>query len=77
MYRINHRPNSCELVLDSGKRVLFSYETPVAYCDGCEWFKTDEYFSVTTSRHMDKVLPENTEVIDSDTFDKYVSDLRL
>ena len=39
------------------RSVLFSYETPVAvFVDGKGWFRTDEHFSVTTSRHINSVL---------------------
>ena len=40
--------NSCE--------VLFSYQTPVAGFDGLTWFRTEEKFSKTTTRHIDKYL---------------------
>ena len=41
--------------------ILFSYETPVAGCRTLESgnrqaFKTDTYFSVTTSKHIGKYL---------------------
>ena len=36
-------------------RILFSYRTPVAaYVFGVGYFKTDKYWSVTTSRHINK-----------------------
>ncbi len=34
--------------------VLFSYETPVAGWDDVGAFKTDNFFSQTTSRHINK-----------------------
>jgi hypothetical protein len=36
------------------KCILFSYETPVAGWDDEGAFKTDEYFSKTTSKHINK-----------------------
>ena len=40
----------------NGKSVLFSYETPVAgYCEQGA-FRTDEKFSMTTSKHINKYL---------------------
>ena len=38
-------------------RILFSYRTPVAaYIFGEGFVKTDKYWSVTTSRHINKWL---------------------
>jgi hypothetical protein len=37
--------------------VLFSYETPVAaFIPGRGYIKTDRFFSVTTSRHINKYI---------------------
>lgn len=40
----------------NGKSVLFSYSTPVAGYDDEGAFRTDEKFSVTTSKHINKYL---------------------
>ena len=40
----------------NGISVLFSYETPVAGWDDKGAFRTDEKFSVTTSKHINKYL---------------------
>ena len=40
----------------NGKSVLFSYETPVAGYDDEGAFRTDEKFSMTTSKHINKYL---------------------
>ncbi len=40
----------------NGVSVLFSYETPVAGWDGNGAFRTKEYYSTTTSRHINKYL---------------------
>lgn len=48
--------NMVELRIN-GKRVLFSYETPVAcHIPGQGFFKTEEFFSSTTNRHINKWL---------------------
>ena len=47
--------NMTELNLN-GVSVLFSYETPVAGWDNEGAFRTDEKFSVTTSKHINKYL---------------------
>lgn len=48
--------NQTELHIDD-LTVLFSYSTPVAYCiDGKGYFKVDEFYSVTTSKHINKWL---------------------
>ena len=39
----------------SEARILFSYRTPVAaYVYGVGYIKTDKFWSVTTSRHINK-----------------------
>jgi hypothetical protein len=46
--------NMTEVETDSA-RVLFSYRTPVAaYVYGVGYVKTDKWWSVTTSRHINK-----------------------
>ena len=46
--------NMTEIETDSA-RVLFSYKTPVAaYVYGVGYIKTDKFWSVTTSRHINK-----------------------
>jgi len=45
--------NQTELHIN-GNIFFFSYETPVAARIGGKYFKTDEKFSVTTSRHINK-----------------------
>ena len=38
--------------------ILFSYETPVAaWISGRGYVKTDKFWSVTTSRHINKWIP--------------------
>lgn len=45
---------------DDGREVLFSYNTPVAgYMPGFGYFKTDTFWSVTTSRHINAYLREH------------------
>lgn len=45
--------NMTEITTDNSN-VLFSYETPVAGWDDVGAFRTDQFFSVTTSRHINK-----------------------
>ena len=47
--------NMNEVVVD-GKSILVSYKTPVAGWDDQGAFRTDEFFSVTTSKHINKYL---------------------
>ena len=47
--------NMNEVVVD-GKSILFSYKTPVAGWDDQGAVRTDEFFSVTTSKHINKYL---------------------
>ena len=50
--------------------VLFSYETPVAGWDILGAFKTDKFFSQTTSRHINKyfdgLAPERIRIVKQD-----------
>jgi hypothetical protein len=56
--------NKTELTLEKDGqriRVLFSYETPVA-CDiltseGMEYYRTEEFYSKTTSKHINSWMP--------------------
>ena len=51
--------NMTEVETDLG-RVLFSYRTSVAaYVYGEGFVRTKKWWSVTTSRHINKWLPEN------------------
>ena len=52
--------NMTEVETDLG-RVLFSYRTPVAaYVFGEGFVKTEKFWSVTTSRHINKWLDGGT-----------------
>ena len=52
--------NMTEVETDSA-RVLFSYRTPVAaYVYGVGYVKTDKWWSVTTSRHINKWIDKCT-----------------
>ena len=46
--------NMSELVLEDNLAVLFSYETPVAGWDQDGAFKTEQFYSKTTSKHINK-----------------------
>ena len=55
--------NMTTLTLNDGTEILFSYETPVAgfgrvaegQCGNC-FFRTDKWYSKTTTRHITKYL---------------------
>ena len=47
--------NMNEIEVD-GKSILFSYKTPVAGYDAQGAFRSEDYFSVTTSKHINKYL---------------------
>jgi len=46
--------NVSELVLADNLAVLFSYKTPVAGWDKDGAFKTEQFYSKTTSKHINK-----------------------
>ena len=55
--------NQTELNLNNGTQVFFSYKTPVAaYCPSRGYIRTAQFWSSTTSRHINKWLKGITEV---------------
>ena len=47
--------NQTELSLNNGNSIFFSYETPVSGYDSDDgFFKTETYYSKTTSRHINQ-----------------------
>ena len=69
--------NMTEVETDLG-RVLFSYRTPVAayvYGEmGGQFVRTKKWWGVTTSRHINKWLPENgtVEEVEQTYLDNFV-----
>ena len=65
--------NQTELSLNNGNSIFFSYETPVAGFDSEDgFFKTETYYSKTTSRHINAYLGD---VKASEVPDQYIVDL--
>ena len=65
--------NQTELSLNNGDSIFFSYETPVAGFDAEDgFFKTETYYSKTTSRHINAYLGD---VKASEVPDQYIVDL--
>ena len=55
--------NQTVLSFTNGAEVFFSYKTPVAaYCPSQGYIRTAKFWSVTTSRHINKWLKGITEV---------------
>jgi len=51
---------STQISLADGTEVLFSYSTPVAaLVPGKGWIRTEQFYSVTTSKHINRWLAEN------------------
>ena len=49
--------NQNEVVLNNGDTIFFSYRTPVAaYLSDKGYVRTEKFWSVTTSRHINKWL---------------------
>jgi hypothetical protein len=48
--------NKTEFVTSSGCVVLVSYSTPVACLENGKFYRTEEKFSVTTSKHINQWL---------------------
>ena len=67
--------NQVELVIPGKARVLFSYNTPVAaFIEGRGWVKTNRFYSVTTSKHINKYLQGlEYETVEQSELDELVS----
>ena len=50
------RANMNELVITHTRKILFSYSTPVAGYDEEGAFRTEEFFSRTTTSHINQYL---------------------
>ncbi|MCK5563673.1 MAG: hypothetical protein KAJ07_00365 [Planctomycetes bacterium] len=61
--------NTTEIRLDNLNAVLFSYKTPVAAQVNGEYFKTSRKWSMTTSKHINKWVPELCEERPQEFFD--------
>ena len=48
--------NMIELTLGNGDTVLYSYDTPVAGWDEEGAYRTNKFFSQTTTKHINKYL---------------------
>ena len=52
--------NRTVLSYPNGSEVFFSYSTPVAgYSPSNGYLKTEQWYSSTTTRHINKYLPDN------------------
>ena len=52
--------NRTLLSFDDGTEIFFSYETPVAgYSNKAGYVKTNQWYSSTTTRHINKYLDDN------------------
>lgn len=70
--------NMTELRLADGTVILFSYETSVAYLNANGYAKTDQYYSVTTSRHINKwVGASSVRVVTQAEIDALVEGVKL
>ena len=50
----NIASNMTEITLANGTQILFSYKTPVASWENGQFYKTEKFWSKTTSRHINK-----------------------
>ncbi len=70
--------NKTLVVLNNGVEIFFSYDTPVAGRSAdYEYFKTDTFYSKTTSRHINSYLEtiNNVSVIPQDIIDNLSMEL--
>ena len=62
-------PNMTELSINSVGTVLFSYNTPVAARTPDGIFKTEKFWSTTTSKHINKWGAKDAETRPQEYFD--------
>ena len=66
--------NQTSVTFNDGTEVFFSYKTPVAaYLPEKGYVKTEKFYSVTTSRHINKYLPTKDVPTVSETLLKELS----
>lgn len=65
--------NVTEMDMGDGVFVLWSYETPVAYCRDGVYYRTTKWYSSTTSRHLNAWCPPMAECVDQSIIDKVVA----
>ena len=59
--RLRHKDaNQTELQFKNGNIIFFSYDTPVAARIDHRYYKTSEFHSQTTQRHINRFLHGNT-----------------
>jgi hypothetical protein len=69
--------NMTEVFLAPGKRVLFSYKTPVACVIDGVYYKTEKKWSNTTTRHINKWLPvSDATVKPQEYFDNLLAEVK-
>jgi hypothetical protein len=64
--------NQNVLTLDDGTRVLFSYETPVAFERMGRFSRTSRKYSVTTSKHINAWVGSNCSTVPQDEINAIV-----
>jgi hypothetical protein len=68
--------NQTQVSLADGTEVLFSYSTPVAaLVPGRGWLRTNEFHSVTTSKHINRWLADNMGSTESHAVDQWDLDM--
>ena len=64
--------NKTEVSLADGTEILFSYSQPVAaLVPGRGWIRTNKFWSVTTSKHINKWLADNMGTTQSEAVDQW------
>ena len=68
--------NRTLLSFDDGTEIFFSYETPVAgYSNKAGYVKTNQWYSSTTTRHINKYLDDNFALnVEQDTINNLIGE---
>lgn len=71
----NIKANVTEIIHNDGTVIMFSYNTPVAArLPNYDYVRTSEYYSRTTSKHINQWLNGvNAEIVEQDFIDNLVA----
>ena len=71
----NTGSNQAVIEFNDGTEILFSYETPVAgFKPGMGYFKTAQFFSNTTSKHVNSYVGSNPTILPQSEIEDMVTD---
>lgn len=75
-YRIDPAASNMTILGVGDAEILFSYRTPVAaFIPGNGYVRTDKFHSTTTSKHINRWIGPNAEVVSQDYLENLIEGL--